>query len=330
VALGNPPWEVSQLSEEEFFASRDVDVARLAGAERKAAIKRLEWAKPWLWHEYSDEKRGLEAANAFYRASERFQKTARGKINSYALFAETFLNVVSQAGRAGFLVPTGIATDNSTKAFFDELVSKRRLANLLAFENEEFIFRAVHHSYRFCLVTLGYAESAIFVFFARQPQHVHDERRRFTLVPKEFALINPNTRTCPIFRSQADAELIKKLYREVPVLIDENEQLPYGWRVLLIQNFFSTSNIIDQALFVPADRASGRHDLLLRVLRGTMIDHFDHRAATYGLGRGDFKSVDAEEKKNPHLSTAADKYISKSEVEQRLREKGWEKNWLLG
>jgi hypothetical protein len=40
---------VSQLSEEDFFARRDIEIANLAGAERKRAIKGLERAKPWLW-----------------------------------------------------------------------------------------------------------------------------------------------------------------------------------------------------------------------------------------------------------------------------------------
>ena len=100
MALGNPPWDVSQLSEEEFFASRDIEVARLAGAERKAAIKRLEKSKPWLWQEYSDAKRGFEAINGFLRSSGRFERTARGKINTYAVFAETFSGLIQPKGRA--------------------------------------------------------------------------------------------------------------------------------------------------------------------------------------------------------------------------------------
>src|SRR5690606_24055674 len=60
-----------------------------------------------------------------------------------------------------------------------------------------------------------------FTFFATRTEHLADERRRFTLSPEDIALINPNTKTCPVFRSQADAELTKKIYRRVPVLIDE-------------------------------------------------------------------------------------------------------------
>jgi hypothetical protein len=56
--------------------------------------------------------------------------------------------------------------------------------------------------------------------------------RRFRLTPDEFRLINPNTLTCPVFRSERDAELTKKLYRAAPVLIAEGppERNPWGIR----------------------------------------------------------------------------------------------------
>ena len=36
--------------------------------------------------------------------------------------------------------------------------------------------------------------------------------------------MNPNTRTCPIFRSRRDAEITRGIYERVPVLIDENDR----------------------------------------------------------------------------------------------------------
>jgi hypothetical protein len=41
-------------------------------------------------------------------------------------------------------------------------------------------------------------------------EHLHDSRRRFTLTPENIRLLNPNTRTCPVFRSQRDAEITNK------------------------------------------------------------------------------------------------------------------------
>src|SRR5271169_3524115 len=90
VMLGNPPWEVSQFSETEYFQAKHPGIARLAGAARKKAISGLQIADPLLWAEVILEKHAGEAANVFYRQRGRYALTASGKLNSYALFAETF------------------------------------------------------------------------------------------------------------------------------------------------------------------------------------------------------------------------------------------------
>jgi hypothetical protein len=154
VVLGNPPWEVIQLGEEEYFASRLPEVAELAGIGRKRAIAALEAERPEIFAEYEAEKRRFEAGNEFARASGRFDLTARGKVNTYALFAELFANLASPHGCAGVIVPTGIATDARTAPFFDKLVATNRIRTLRSFENEEFIFPGVHHAFRFSLLTL--------------------------------------------------------------------------------------------------------------------------------------------------------------------------------
>jgi hypothetical protein len=53
---------------------------------------------------------------------------------------------------------------------------------------------------------------------------LRDPERRFALSAEDMALLNPNTRTCPIFRSRRDAELTKAIYRRVPVLIREGRR----------------------------------------------------------------------------------------------------------
>jgi len=114
VVLGNPPWEVMQLSDKEYFASRSPEIAALAGAKRKKAIERLAIDDPAAYQEFVVSKRHFDAANEFARASGRFDLTARGKINTYGLFSELYAAATNAKGRAGVIVPTGIATDATT------------------------------------------------------------------------------------------------------------------------------------------------------------------------------------------------------------------------
>jgi len=290
VMLGNPPWEQLQFSEEEFFTPRAASVATLAGDKRKKAIAELEQSTPWLWSQFQAAKRQNEAVNLYFRAGRRFPLTAYGKLNTYALFSETFLQATAPSGRAGFIVPTGIATDDSTKAYFEHLASGGYLRSLLCLENEEFVFPSVHHAFRFALLTLGgepSGEAASLVFFARQPGHIYDRRRQFRLTPDEFALINPNTRTCPVFRSERDAELTKKFYRAAPVLIQEEQRDADGalvrreqnpWGLSFAQGLFNMTS--DSDLFFEGLGTSGDPPRL-PLYEAKMIHQFDHRWATY-------------------------------------------------
>ena len=113
-------------------------------------------------------------------------------------------------GRSGVIVPTGIATDSSTSAFFGDLVSKKRLAQLIDFENREGIFPGVHRSFKFCVLAMGAAERANFAFFLTNATQLDEVERRFTLTADQIARINPNTKTAPVFRSS-----LKRAYREI-------------------------------------------------------------------------------------------------------------------
>ncbi|PWG73419.1 hypothetical protein DF186_23175, partial [Enterococcus hirae] len=80
-----------------------------------------------------------------------------------------------------------------------------RLVSLYDFENREKIFSAVDSRMKFCLMTVGAsARPADLAFFLTQTAQLTNDHRHFTLSPDEFALINPNTKTCPVFRAERD------------------------------------------------------------------------------------------------------------------------------
>lgn len=330
VMLGNPPWEQLQLGEEEFFASRAPSVAALAGDKRKKAIAELERTAPWLWGQFHDAKRQYDAANLFFRSGGRFPLAAYGKLNTYALFSEAFLQATSPNGRAGFIVPTGIATDDSTKAYFSHIASGGRLSSLNDFENSEAIFPSVHRSYKFSLLTLGAAPQTEFVCFATQVEHLRDPRRRFTLASADFALINPNTRTCPVFRSERDAELTRKLYQAAPVLIAEVLTGDDGtvlspevnpWGVTFSQGLFNMTS--DSGLFHEAPAADCQ-PTRLPLYEAKMIHQFDHRWATYvdaasgAAGAVETTGINDAQKANPAITVRPRYWVDEREVLARI------------
>lgn len=341
VVIGNPPWERIKLQEQEFFAARSPAIASAPNkAERQKLIDALEKADPEsadgrLWRDFVFAKRTAEAASEFARSSGRYPFTGRGDVNTYALFAELFSRLAKRGGRAGVIVPTGIATDSSTSRFFGNLVARGRLAELIDFENRERLFPAVDSRMKFCVLSIGPAERASFAFFLTNAAQLAQGERRFTLAPDEIARINPNTKTAPVFRSRADAELTAKLYARAPVLIQERPQEdgsdinPWG---ITFQTMFHMSG--DSGFFrTPAqmeadgwqrDGADWVRETAVHVERrvplyeAKMIHHFDHRWATYGAGASDdeegARDCTLAEKQSPDFEPSPRYWVPEDEV----------------
>ncbi|MBI4321320.1 MAG: N-6 DNA methylase [Chloroflexi bacterium] len=328
--LGNPPWERIKLQEEEFFADRDEAIAQ---APNKAARQRLidELSETALGQRlftvFQEAKRAAEAESKFVRASGRFPLTAVGDVNLYALFAEHDRAIVNGKGRLGVVVPTGIATDDTTKSFFSYLIRSATLACLFDLENRENIFPGVGHGrYKFCLLTItGEATSvADFAFYLTNTGQIKDYRRHFQLKAHDFDLLNPNTRTCPIFRTRFDAELTKAIYDRVPVIINETTNCnPWGIRFVTM---FHMSN--DSALFEMAPT-----DACLPIYEGKMTHQFDHRYATYESldKQGDIHMLPVsplEKHQDPNYSVHPRYYVAKQHVNSRIDD-ATNRNWLL-
>lgn len=308
--LGNPPWERIKLQEQEYFATRE---PLIAAAKNKAErSKRIQWLSEGslqynlsqleastppdrrevtLFQEFQKAKRLAEATSVFAHVKGndggRFPLTGVGDVNTYALFAETIEQIRADSGTAGFIVPTGIATDDSTKAYFSYLVENQFLVSLFDFVNTLGLFPNVESQLKFCLLTLGASPTAEFAAFLTGTELLADPNRRFVLSADDFRLINPNTRTCPIFRTEADAELTKKIYRRVPVLIEEylsDEPENNPWGISIRQGLFHLTNDLAAGVLrdIAVDDDAFEHDPgMMRVWEGKLIHQFDHRWATY-------------------------------------------------
>jgi hypothetical protein len=344
--LGNPVWETLQMNEQEFFAERAPDIATAPNAAaRKKLIASLPTTRPELSQEWAGAFRESEGARQLIRESGRFPLTAVGKINTFAVFSELNRTVLHPTGRAAFIVPAGIATDDTTKAFFEDLVKNSSLAAVYHFENEDKLFADVHHSFRFVVVGLGSAKAADLLFFARQASALADNRCHFTLTPEDFALLNPNTRTCPTFRSVTDAELNKYIYGRTGVLWDETKPSGNPWGISFSQGLFNMAS--DSGLFrTRAEMEAAEQTLtgntwdgplgrFLPLIEAKMVNHFDHRFSTYEgatqaqLNVGALPRLDAAAHADPHRFTQPDYWVAEPEVIGNVSSHT-SRRWLLG
>lgn len=328
VVLGNPPWERVKLQEKEWFASRVPEIAASTSAsERKRLIAELAETAPELHQEYLDAIRQADGESHFLRSSRRFPLCGRGDVNTYAVFAEAMRAAMTRHGRAGVIVPSGIATDDLTKHFFADIVANRSLVSLYDFENKRRVFPAVDSRVKFCLLTLTGALRPIkepeFVFFAYSPADLREQDRGFSLSAEDLALLNPNTNTCPVFRSRRDAAISKAIYRRIPVLLREGQPDANPWGID-IRRIFDMGKASTLTL---CSRVPEAEHPQLPMYESKLIHQHNHRFASYEADRSPV-NLTTDQLTDPEQMVTPRFWIRSEAVRDALQE-STPHDWLL-
>ncbi|MEU9168874.1 DNA methyltransferase [Streptomyces sp. NPDC048420] len=363
--VGNPPWDQVQVDGREFFAANRVDIAEAANLTvRNKKINLLAAEDPELYASFKEEQRKNDGFKHFAHASGRFPLTAYGRLNTYSLFAEHARTTMGTQGRSGQIVPSGIATDSFNQYFFKDLVTKGQLDALYDFENEDKTFPEVHNQLRFCLFTLrgsgNLREPIRMVFKVRQPEQIAD--RSYLLAAEDILAMNPNTGTCPVFRSRRDMEITLGIYRRVPVLLKEGATNGNPWGVKF-QLMFMMSTDSDkfrtrEDLIADGWRLEGNTFVkagahMLPLYEGKMLHHYDHRFSTYEnatekqLNKGTLPRFTVEQHQDPTTVPLPRYWVSEQDtptgefdksgqeikapgVRSRLTARGWDREWVMG
>ncbi|MBQ0905527.1 Eco57I restriction-modification methylase domain-containing protein [Micromonospora sp. U21] len=341
--LGNPPWEHLELKEQEFFSARAAEVAEAAGAKRKKLIDGLRAKNPLLFEAYEAAKRQIDGVRHFAGNSGVFPLCGRGRIKTDPVFAEQARKLTGPYGRMGVIVPTGIATDATTQFFFKDLVLNGSITALYDFENAAPLFPGVHRSFKFSVLSLaGRAlrePAAEFAFFLHHPSELDEAGKAFSLTPEEITLLNPNTGTCPVFRSRRDAEITLGIYRRVPVLIKEGDPNGNPWGVSFMQGLFNMTS--DSHLFHTREELESDGWTLIGniftkgpakmhpLYEAKMIHHYDHRWAMFDENGGT-RDLALDEKQNPGAVVVPRYWVAEREVDEKLASRHWTRGWLLG
>lgn len=336
VVLGNPPWDIQEFKEREFFASRDSEISNAQNAsKRKQMIASLQISdseyKRNIYREYMAAFRASLAQSQFLHVSGEqggaYPLSGCGKINLYAIFTELASKLRKETGSVGFVVPTGICTDDGTKVLFGSFVEKNIVQSIYDFENSNAvevttasgkkkttqtkIFPAVDGRMKFSLLTLRHSNNPDFCFFLHTIKELEDNRRHYPLSAEDIKLINPNTKTLPLLRSEKDYEILRRIYRNSTVIWDETKDEGNVFCLKLMSLFNMSS---DSKLFYP-ENASGRMPLY----EGKFISQYDYRFNSY-KGETDSKGnpveslVTSDEKANPDFEITPQYWIDEKEV----------------
>lgn len=301
--IGNPPWERIKLQEREFFALSAPDIAAAPNAaQRRKKVKKLETKNPELHQEYLHALEQAEKTLNYARKSKRYPLTGKGDINTYVLFAELATQIVAPDGRIGLLVPSGISTDKTTAQFFNAVMEKQSLIRLYDFENKKGVFADVHRAFKFSILNLSGSShkqsESDFIFFAHSLKDLGDKNRHIALTADDMKRMNPNTKTCPVFRSREDAEITKQIYSQIPVLIDKNRKHdgnPWGIKFHTMfhqtndaEHFLEAQTLKEKRCRLEGNRWLKGKKTYLPLYEAKMIQAYNHRAAGVEVVEGNW------------------------------------------
>ena len=190
----------------------------------REGIKRLREQDDPLAEAFDQAKARADRLGQVIRASGHYPLLGGGDINLYSLFVERSLRLVKPRGLVGLLTPSGIYADKTAARFFKSVSTTGRVAGLYDFENKKIFFKDIHASFKFCALIVGGTERTFpetrCAFFLHDTDTIKNPDRAFTLSPDDFARVNPNTGTAPVFRTRRDADLTRRIYQDHPVLVE--------------------------------------------------------------------------------------------------------------
>lgn len=279
--ITNPPWEVFQIDEKEFFQQYSDKVTK-----KKLRIE--DWKKQFrdfmcdkeireLWLEFSS---SYPYVSAYYKNAPQYKNQisrVNGRktgtdINLYKLFVEQCFNLLRPGGYCGIVIPSGIYTDLGTKQLREMLFGETQVTGLFCFENRKEIFEGVHRSFKFLVLSFekgGKTDS----FPAAFMRHDVTELERF---PQEGAIditidlihrLSPDSLSVMEFKTDIDVIIAQKMLR-YPLL---GSDIPDSWKVRFTQEFNMTT---DHPLF-KVEPGVGR----ISLYEGKMIWQFEHKLA---------------------------------------------------
>ena len=341
--IGNPPWDRMKLQQIEWFAERRPEIAMAArAADRKKMIAALEQAGDPLAQDYTKASERAEAGTRMARKGGDYPLLSGGDVNLYSLFVERAMSLIKPDGLIGLLVPSGIASDKTAARFFKGVATEGRLKALYDFENRRTrydlkpFFEDVDSRFKFCAFVASPSsteEAARCAFFLQSVSELADPEICFSLSAGDFARVNPNTGTAPIFRSKRDADLTTAIYGNAVPLIDRSSgKEAKAWPVKYATMFHMTN---DSGLFRTVEELNeqeGSYPLggnrfgsvsgnWLPLYVGRMIHQFDHRAASVEVNEANLhnaalsSAVSEAQKADPDFVPTPQYWVREGEVD---------------
>ncbi|EAL7880618.1 class I SAM-dependent DNA methyltransferase, partial [Campylobacter jejuni] len=277
IIIGNPPWDKSEFSDNDFFPQYKSDYRSLIASKKKEIQDNL-LAKDYIKQNYEKQKAHIDAINVYYKNT--FMSNSLTKdINLFRLFVEKNLSLLKQDGNLAYVLPSALMFEDGSLTLRKEILENKTLEYFYSFENNKAIFIDVHRSYKFALMQVkntqaNHTHKIKMMFYKTDMNSLKNKDEILTLSLKDIKKLSPTHLALMELKDKQALEILRKCYNAF-----QNLSFDY---IDFRQELNMTS---DKDLFIEEFREG-----LLPLYEGKMIHQFDANfsQATYFLEKAKF------------------------------------------
>jgi hypothetical protein len=247
--VGNPPWDMVTAQPAEFFGKYDPSFRSLKRSDSLKRIKELCRLHPEISNGWGDHQKMFREANSLFNESIMYENGPTGRNNLYHYFLLRSYDILRDQGHIGMVLPGSFNADIGASPLRKLFFLKCQIERFFCFSNEKFVFKNVHHAFRFIVFAAkkGGTTQSFKVCFLTDPReavapallegilfYLDEYGREITyqtvesLSPGKFSILE--------FRRQRDAILTEKLYSVAEHIGKKTPDINFRFSIEMMSN----------------------------------------------------------------------------------------------
>lgn len=277
IIIGNPPWDKTKFSDDDFFPQYKSDYRSLIASKKKEIQDNL-LAKDYIKQNYEKQKAYINDLNEYYKKAYPLNKGS-GDGNLFRLFVEKNLSLLKQDGNLAYVLPSALMFEDGSLTLRKEILENKTLEYFYSFENRQAIFADVDSRYKFALMLIkntqaNHTHKIKTMFYKTDMNSLKNKDEILTLSLKDIKKLSPTHLALMELKDKQALEILRKCYNAF-----QNLSFDY---IDFVNELHMTN---DKDLFIEEFREG-----LLPLYEGKMIHQFDANfsQATYFLEKAKF------------------------------------------
>ncbi|MDR0467279.1 MAG: restriction endonuclease [Campylobacteraceae bacterium] len=216
IVIGNPPWDKTKFSDNDFFPQYVSNYRTLIESKKKEIrINLLD--KEYIKEKYDNEKEMIKNQNLFLLNNYLLNKGA-GDGNLFRFFVEKNLTLLNKNGTLNYVLPSALMFEDGSYNLRKEIFKKFSLNYFYSFENREKIFQDVMSQYKFALMQI---EKTTFkdrqietMFYKTNTSSLYNKDEVINYDISSIESLSPQHLSMMEVRSSRDLEILEKCYKK--------------------------------------------------------------------------------------------------------------------